>query len=122
MAMANSSMRAMRPFLFFALLACVTSYAQTSHWPAQDGNYVIKDFQFGSGESIPELKLHYLTLGKPHRNAAGHTDNVVLLLHGTGGDAHSLSKPSLFRRAVRARPTARHYEVLHHPSRRHRPR
>jgi homoserine O-acetyltransferase len=72
---------------------CVTSYAQTSHWPTQDGNYVIKNFHFGSGESIPELKLHYLTLGKPHRDAAGHTDNVVLLLHGTGGDAHSLLNP-----------------------------
>ena len=83
----------MHRFLLFALLAGVTSYAQTSHWPAQDGNYVIKDFHFGSGESIPELKLHYLTLGKPHRDAAGHTDNVVLLLHGTGGDAHSLLNP-----------------------------
>jgi homoserine O-acetyltransferase len=83
----------MHRFLLFALLACATSYAQTSHWPAQDGNYVIQNFHFGSGESIPELKLHYLTLGKPHRDAAGHTDNVVLLLHGTGGDAHSLLNP-----------------------------
>lgn len=83
----------MHRFLLFALLAGVTSYAQTTHWPAQDGNYVIQNFHFGSGESIPELKLHYLTLGKPHRDAAGHTDNVVLLLHGTGGDAHSLLNP-----------------------------
>jgi homoserine O-acetyltransferase/O-succinyltransferase len=83
----------MHRFLWFALLACVTSHAQTSHWPAQDGNYVIKDFHFGSGESIPELKLHYLTLGKPHRDAAGQTDNAVLLLHGTGGSAHSLLNP-----------------------------
>src|SRR6202041_1934066 len=35
----------------------------------------------------------YLTLGTPHRNAAGHVDNAVLLLHGTGGDAHSLLNP-----------------------------
>ncbi len=62
-------------------------------WPVQDGNYVINNFRFGSGESIPELKLHYLTLGQPHRDAAGHTDNAVLLLHGTGGDAHSLLNP-----------------------------
>jgi homoserine O-acetyltransferase len=39
------------------------------------------------------LKLHYLTLGTPHRNVAGHTDNAVLLLHGTGGDAYSLMNP-----------------------------
>jgi homoserine O-acetyltransferase/O-succinyltransferase len=80
-------------FLLAGLLAGAASPAQTSHWPTQDGNYVIKNFHFGSGESIPELKLHYLTLGKPHRDAAGHTDNVILLLHGTGGDATSLLNP-----------------------------
>jgi homoserine O-acetyltransferase/O-succinyltransferase len=76
-----------------ALLVSAAAGAQTSHWPTQDGNYVIRNFHFGSGESLPELKLHYLTLGAPHRNAAGHTDNAVLLLHGTGGDAHSLLNP-----------------------------
>jgi homoserine O-acetyltransferase/O-succinyltransferase len=80
-----------------ALLATAASSAQTSQaptrWPVQDGNYVISNFHFGSGESIPQLKLHYLTLGKPHRDAAGHTDNAILLLHGTGGDAHSLLNP-----------------------------
>jgi homoserine O-acetyltransferase/O-succinyltransferase len=64
-----------------------------SHWPAQDGTVVLKDFRFGTGETLPELRLHYITLGKPHRNAAGHVDNAVLLLHGTGGNAHSLLNP-----------------------------
>jgi homoserine O-acetyltransferase len=88
-------MRRLTPafYLLAILLASVASPAQTSHWPTQDGNYVIKDFHFGSGESIPELKLHYLTLGKPHRDASGHTDNAILLLHGTGGDARSLLNP-----------------------------
>jgi homoserine O-acetyltransferase/O-succinyltransferase len=62
-------------------------------WPTQDGTYTIKDFHFNSGETIPELKLHYLTLGQPHHNAAGHVDNAILLLHGTGGNAHSLLVP-----------------------------
>jgi homoserine O-acetyltransferase/O-succinyltransferase len=62
-------------------------------WPTQDGTYVIKDFRFRTGETLPELKLHYLTLGTPHRNAAGHVANAILLLHGTGGDAHSLLAP-----------------------------
>lgn len=62
-------------------------------WPAQSGWVALKDFKFGTGETLPELKLHYLTLGAPHRNAAGHVDNAVLLLHGTGGDAHSLLNP-----------------------------
>lgn len=83
--------------LFVALLATAAANAQTSQapiqWPTHDGNYVIKNFRFGTGESIPELKLHYLTLGQPHRDAAGHTDNAVLLLHGTGGSAHSLLNP-----------------------------
>src|ERR1700758_606288 len=75
---------------------CQTNSAPTtpaSHWPVKDGNVTLPNFRFGTGESLPELKLHYLTLGTPHRNAAGHVDNAVLLLHGTGGTAHSLLNP-----------------------------
>jgi homoserine O-acetyltransferase/O-succinyltransferase len=95
--------------LLFACLFSVAAGAQTgqppaqspaqtathpqTHWPVQNGAYVIHDFRFGTGESLPELKLHYLTLGQPHRDAAGHTDNAVLLLHGTGGSAYSLLNP-----------------------------
>jgi homoserine O-acetyltransferase len=64
--------------------------------PAYDGvpgEYVAKDFKFGTGETLPELHLHYLTLGAPHRNATGHVDNAVLLLHGTGGDRKTLFVP-----------------------------
>jgi homoserine O-acetyltransferase len=62
-------------------------------WPAKDGWVTLKDFKFRTGETLPELKLHYLTLGTPHLNAAGQVDNAVLLLHGTGGNAHSLLNP-----------------------------
>ncbi len=62
-------------------------------WPTVDHVTFLKDFHFGTGETLPQLKLHYLTLGAPHRNAAGHVDNAVLLLHGTGGNAHSLMNP-----------------------------
>jgi homoserine O-acetyltransferase len=62
-------------------------------WPTTDGAVTLPNFRFGTGETLPELKLHYLTLGTPHRNAAGHVDNAVLLLHGTGGNAHSLMNP-----------------------------
>ena len=67
--------------------------AQSSHWPTQEGTIRLPNFRFGTGETLPELKLHYLTLGQPHRDAAGHVDNAVLLLHGTGGSAHSLLNP-----------------------------
>lgn len=70
-----------------------TAPAPATIWPVKDGTYVIKNFRFGTGESLPELKLHYLTLGTPNRNPAGHVDNAVLLLHGTGGDARSLLNP-----------------------------
>jgi homoserine O-acetyltransferase/O-succinyltransferase len=66
---------------------------QASHWDTQDGWVTLPNFKFGSGETLPALRLHYITLGTPHRNAAGHVDNAVLLLHGTGGDAHSLMNP-----------------------------
>jgi homoserine O-acetyltransferase/O-succinyltransferase len=55
-----------------------------------EGDFVMHDFQFASGESLPALKLHYYTFGAPHRNAAGHVDNAVLIMHGTGGSGHSL--------------------------------
>ena len=54
---------------------------------------MLPNFRFGTGETLPALRLHYLTLGTAHRNVAGQTDNAVLLLHGTGGDAHSLLNP-----------------------------
>ena len=54
-----------------------------------EGDYVANNFRFTSGEVLPELRLHYTLLGKPHRNAAGHIDNAVLILHGTGGSGHS---------------------------------
>jgi homoserine O-acetyltransferase len=64
-----------------------------TNWPTQDGTYTIQNFHFKGGETIPQLRLHYITLGTPHRDAQGHVDNAILLLHGTGGDAHSLMNP-----------------------------
>jgi homoserine O-acetyltransferase len=62
-------------------------------WPAVDGTVTLDNFRFGTGDTLPQLRLHYLTLGTPHRNATGRVDNAVLLLHGTGGSAHSLLNP-----------------------------
>ena len=99
----------MRPLLFTLLALTATAYPQATptqtplsqtkpvttspKWPAKDGVYTIKDFKFNTGETLPELKLHYLTLGSPHRNAAGKVDNAILLLHGTGGFAGNLLFP-----------------------------
>jgi homoserine O-acetyltransferase/O-succinyltransferase len=59
---------------------------QASDAPAAiPGDFTIRDFRFGTGETLPELKLHYLTLGAPRRDAKGTVRNAVLILHGTGG-------------------------------------
>ena len=52
---------------------------------ATEGDAVLKDFKFASGQTLPELKMYYRTLGKPVRGADGKVTNAVLILHGTGG-------------------------------------
>src|SRR5215472_2546786 len=47
---------------------------QQTAWPTKDSTVTLRDFKFGTGETLPELKLHYLTLGTPHRNSAGRVD------------------------------------------------
>jgi homoserine O-acetyltransferase len=64
--------------------------APASGAPPIEGDYVVHDFHFASGETLPELRLHYTTLGKIHRDAHGKVDNAVLIMHGTGGSGRSL--------------------------------
>ena len=67
--------------------------ASTKVWPTREGDVVLKDFRFRSGESLPELHIHYTTLGTPHRNAVGAIDNAVMVLHGTGGSGKQFLRP-----------------------------
>ena len=60
---------------------------------AQEGDYVVHDFHFKSGETLAELRLHYRTLGSPRRDANGHTTNAVLIMHGTGGSGETFLLP-----------------------------
>jgi homoserine O-acetyltransferase len=55
-----------------------------------ESDHVIHDFHFASGETLPELRLHYTVLGKPRRDSHGRVNNAVLILHGTGGSGRSL--------------------------------
>jgi homoserine O-acetyltransferase len=59
----------------------VPAGAQT--FPGSD--YVIRNFKFESGETLPELRIHYIALGQPKRDAAGVVRNAVIVLHGTTG-------------------------------------
>ncbi|WLE62828.1 alpha/beta fold hydrolase [Burkholderia plantarii] len=83
------------------VLGCATAmlgtlgHAQTPAGPAPEtaGDYVAKDFRFADGTVLPELKLHYVTLGRIRRDAAGHVTNAVLLLHGTTGTGAQFLTP-----------------------------
>ncbi len=79
----------MRPLLI--LLTCVAVSAA----PAQrsEGDFLARDFKFGSGESLAELRVHYTTLGTPKRDAAGVVRNAVMMLHGTTGSGSGLVGP-----------------------------
>jgi homoserine O-acetyltransferase/O-succinyltransferase len=78
--------------LLAALAAQITA-PPAKTWPTHEGDVTLKDFRFGDGEMLPEVRMHYTTLGQPHRNARGEIDNAVMVLHGTGGDGHQFLRP-----------------------------
>jgi homoserine O-acetyltransferase len=79
----------LRLFVMLAVVCIVRLSAHAADWPAPvDGSFVVPQFRFADGETLRDLRLHYVTLGTPHRDARGRVSNAVLILHGTGGDAH----------------------------------
>ena len=89
------------------LLVCLTlisssaAFAQTPsptpaprNYPAPvEGDFVIRNFRFRSGEVLPELKIHYRTIGAPKTNSAGIVTNAILIGHGTGGAGTQFLSP-----------------------------
>jgi len=73
------------------ILASVSAFSVTTmaaDYPApKEGDWVPKNFKFHTGETMPELKLHYTTVGAP-------TGQPVLVLHGSGGSAASMLTPT----------------------------
>src|SRR5688572_6555780 len=67
------------------LTAALAQAPQVATPPVVEGDFVIKDFNFTSGEKLPELRMHYRTLGTPRKDAQGIVRNAVLVMHGTGG-------------------------------------
>jgi len=59
----------------------------------QEDDFIVRDFHFQSGDTLPELRLHYMTLGQPVRDANGRVINAVLILHGTGGSGRQFLVP-----------------------------
>jgi homoserine O-acetyltransferase len=65
-------------------------------WPGyQAGDYVIKDYKFVGGETLPEVRLHYRTIGMARKNAKGEIINGVLLLQGNTGTGDNWFRPTL---------------------------
>jgi homoserine O-acetyltransferase/O-succinyltransferase len=60
---------------------------------AKQADVWLDNYQFRDGESIDRLRIHYATLGDPHRNAQGDIDNAVLVLHWTGAEGSALLTP-----------------------------
>ena len=86
----------MQMFRTFAASVAATLLGLTAAHAApepQPHDLVLKDFRFASGETLPELKLHFYTLGTPKRDAAGRVTNAVLILHGTGGSGRQFRAP-----------------------------
>ena len=61
--------------------------------PPAEGDYTIHGFKFTSGETLPELKIHYRTLGKIDKDASGKVTNAILIMHGTTGSGAQFIRP-----------------------------
>jgi homoserine O-acetyltransferase/O-succinyltransferase len=79
------------------LLGWALAHAQqksSSKLATQEDDHLIHNFHFRSGETLPDMRIHYTTLGKPVHDARGITTNAVLILHGTTGSGNNFLVPS----------------------------
>src|SRR5947199_3245416 len=87
----------MNPIIrIFALLLCTFApkfVLGADYPPPTEGDYAIHAFKFASGETLPELRLHYRTLGKPEKDAQGTSLNAILIMHGTTGSGAQFIRP-----------------------------
>jgi homoserine O-acetyltransferase len=88
--------------LALALLAFVAGTAVAAEPAVHEGDFVLKDFRFASGETLPELRLHYRTIGSLQRDARGMANNAVLIMHGTGGSGAQFLRPEFSEQLFRA--------------------
>jgi homoserine O-acetyltransferase len=80
--------------LTFISAIFTASFVFAADYPTPtEGDYVVRDFKFTSGETLPELRLHYRTLGKPEKDSQGKTTNAVLIIHGTTGSGAQFIRP-----------------------------
>ena len=74
--------------LLITLLLTSSAFVHAADYPAPiEGDHIIRDFRFQSGETLPELRMHYRTFGQPARDKDGIVRNAILVLHGTTGNS-----------------------------------
>src|SRR2546430_10442548 len=84
----------MRQSVLLSILFAAASALDAAEYPAPiEADYIIRDFKFASGETLPELRIHYRTLGTPAKDAQGKTTNAVLITHGTTGSGGQFIRP-----------------------------
>src|SRR5262249_54358041 len=89
----DGRVRSMRALILTATVLA-GSLAHAADYPApREADFIIHDFRFATGESLPELRIHYHAFGEPRRDAHGVVRNAVLIVHGTGGSGASLIRP-----------------------------
>src|SRR6476469_1714155 len=77
------------------VLAAVAARASAAGFPEPvSGDFRIANFRFASGETLPELSIHYRTIGTPRRDEKGVVRNAILLLHGTTGSGRQFLTPN----------------------------
>ncbi len=76
-------------FLLFAFIVLQHVSAQINYPVPVEGDYIVKQFDFKSGEHLNNLKLHYTTVGTPAKGKDGKVNNAVLIMHGTTGNGTS---------------------------------
>ena len=82
--------------LLALLLWPPTSAGLFAQQPAiQAGDFVITNYRFASGETLPEVRLHYRTMGTPRYDAQRRITNGVLIMHGSSGDASQVLAPAM---------------------------
>jgi len=82
-----------RAFICLSLITVAGTLAAADYPTPTEGDYTIHNFKFASGETLPELRIHYRTLGKIDKDAQGKTRNAVLIMHGTTGSGAQFIRP-----------------------------
>jgi homoserine O-acetyltransferase len=84
---------AIRLFAFLGLILSARLLTAADYPAPAEGDYTLHNFKFADGETLPELRIHYRTLGKIEKDAAGKVKNAVLVMHGTTGSGAQFIRP-----------------------------